>query len=138
MLMFGACSYVHDPGAYFEGDWEEGYTQVSACQKSGDHGGNHVTVWLNATEDELNTMAPPYDAGVVWLKAQYSDAACTSLSGFTVMRKGSAGTAPETGDWQWQTVGEYGEITGEGQLGGCIGCHTGASDTDYAFTDLSL
>ena len=133
LMALSACGYVHDPNAYFSGSWEEEYTRISDCALSGDHSGNHVTVWVNDLTDP-DELERPFAEGTVLLKAQYDGAGCSDLAGFTVMRKGAPGTAPETGDWEWQFVDDVGEITGQGQMSSCINCHTAAAADDYVFS----
>ena len=129
----GGGPYVHQDGAYFSEDWESSYTLVSGCEQSRDHSGLFVTVWANPTAIE---SPRPFLEGSVVLKAQYQDESCMQLAGVTAMEKGAAGSAPASGDWDWQQVNGDGSIGASGQLSQCSGCHSGASDPslDYVFT----
>jgi len=61
----------------------------------------------------------------------------------TVMRKGPPGTAPGTGNWEWQEFDYSSRTEREGQLIDCLSsqCHTSSAcgpDTDYTCIDPSF
>ena len=55
------------------------------------------------------------------------------LAAITVMYK-VKGYNAEAGDWFWTKYKPDFDIEAEGKVGMCIGCHTGAKDSDYLFT----
>lgn len=134
-MAFGtsACGeeYTYDSNSFFLESWESDYTKISNCAASPTHSGDFVTVFADTASAPSyadNTIVPQ---GGVIMKAQYSDDACTDLGSITAMRKGAAGTAAETGDWEWQRVKGDGSVAEEGQLSACVNCHTGCSTDDY-------
>lgn len=138
VLGSAACGgYEYDPNSYFPEAWDNEYVQLSQCAKSSTHSGNYVEVWVNPeAEQTFKDGAVPFAEGTVFLKPQFDDASCGGQPvTWTVMRKGAAGTAPDTGDWEWQSVDENGEITGQGQIAFCLNCHENASERDYVWTE---
>lgn len=135
-LGVSACGeeYTYDQASFFPQDWESSYTKVVNCKKSAIHSGPYVAVWADSSGVDLykgDDKAVAAPEGTVIVKPQYSDDGCTDLTAITVMRKGSPGTAPEKGDWEYQNITGEGEIAEEGQVGYCINCHTGCSGKDY-------
>jgi hypothetical protein len=55
------------------------------------------------------------------------------LGAVTVMYR-VKGYDPEAGDWFWAKYKADGSIEKEGQVAGCIGCHTAAIQNDWVFT----
>jgi hypothetical protein len=52
------------------------------------------------------------------------------LKALTVMYK-VKGYNPDAGDWFWVKYGKDGGVEKSGKPAGCIGCHSGAVDSDY-------
>ncbi len=128
LLFVSACGveYSHSADAYFVEDWTSAYTKVSNCKQSATHGNNYVEVWVddNAAEGYTDrSKVIPKDAIV--LKAQYSDAGCSTASAWTVIRKNTEEAATEAANWDWQRVEADGSVTFSGQQpGNCSNCHT--------------
>ena len=68
-----------------------------------------------------------FPVGTVLVKVQYTDAACSNLSGYTVMEKLSPSAAPELGDWKWQFVNDDGSCSNCDAGISCAGCHSGCT-----------
>lgn len=125
VLALAACddSFEYDPNSYFAQDWEATYTKVSECSKTATHSGPYVEVWVSPDGLTAFNDGETLPEGAVVLKTQWANASCSEFDLWTVMRKGAAGTAPESGDWEWQTVFGDGEIQEQGQVAFCINCH---------------
>lgn len=134
-----ACGYSYKQGTFFTKTWQSDYVQVSACAET-EHpaGGWQRVLATPKAAAQFKAKSWPIAEGEIFLKAQYKDPNCTgSVDAWTVMRKGKPGTAPKSGDWEWQTVwGSSGEIATQGQPRFCIDCHDGCagSDTDWLCT----
>ena len=122
---------------FFTAEFMKSYVQVRDCRLSIAHDGYFIVVYAspeaaNAYKNGIYPFAP----GTVIVKALYEDVECTKLAGYASMRKGEAGTAPASGDWEWQTVGGNGGVQASGQLQRCIGCHTACTEgRDFTCTD---
>lgn len=121
-LALGACDKAPEP--LFPADFQSTYQQVRDCRRSGDHDLNYIRV-LTAPEATAayQYREVPFPVGAVVLKAEYADPGCTDLTGYTVMRKEPAGTAPTAGDWSWQRVSAKREVREEENLTRCVSCH---------------
>ncbi len=82
---------------------------------------------LRAIEERSGQMPN----GAIIVKENYTPE--RQLAGVTVMYK-KTGFAPEAGDWFWLKYSPEGQIEEEGQVQGCIGCHSRAANNDYLFT----
>ena len=134
LMLLSACGeteFVYNSASFFKQDYETSYTKISDCTKSPTHGGDYVKVFADSNAAQAYSGGDPVKEGGVVVKPQYADDGCTELTSIKAMRKGPAGTAPDKGDWEWQDVGEDGSISSEGQLGGCISCHTGCPLGDF-------
>lgn len=108
----------------FPADYAASYREVRGCRRSGDHDLNYVRILADpAAHAPYAERAVPFPERSVVLKVEYSDPACTDVTGFTAMRKESAGYAPSGGDWFWQKVGADRRVLESGQLVRCSGCH---------------
>ena len=134
--LIAACGYTYVAGTYFPQNWEQGLVQVSACAPT-EHpaGGFQKVLMTPKAAAQLKAKQFPIARGEVVVKAQYKDdATCRGdIDLWTAMRKGKKGTAPDSGDWEWQTVWGSGKIAQQGQLQFCIDCHEGCAgdETDY-------
>ena len=134
MSMGGCASW--DEQTYFPEDYQSTYTQAHACKKGAHPAGNYVTTWVNSIGKEaFEKGTTPYPEGTIFVKSQYADDRCTEQERFTVMKKGATDTAPDSGDWLWQLVGDTGNV-GECCDGsnGCLGCHTPCKSNDWVCT----
>jgi hypothetical protein len=124
------------PEPFFPPDFASTFVEVRDCRQSVDHFPN-VRVYVNpssaaAYADSTN----PLPEGTVCVKPMYGDDSCTVAIRYETMRKGPPGTAPSTGDWEWQVVDTSGAVTESGQIPRCVSCHTTCrGPRDYTCTD---
>ena len=123
----------------FPADYETSYTMVRDCRETSDHGlGVQVQVWADPTSAQKYVDGDyPLDEGSVLVKPLYAGDDCETgaLLGYVVMVKGGPGTAPNTNDWLWQEVDADRNVTRNGDLTSCTGCHRTCADRDYTCTD---
>ena len=93
--------------------------------------GIYVTVYVNDTALESIKNAKGMADNSIVLKENYS--ADKLLASVTVMQK-VKGYNLEGGDWFWVRFSPDSEITDEGKVIMCLGCHTGAETNDYIYT----
>ena len=74
-------------------------------------------------EKPLLEGAEDYPAGSVIVKAKYSDARATTIDVMTIMTKGTPGSNPGHGDWEYALANSSGEILEKGRLASCMHCH---------------
>jgi len=134
-----ACGYSYVEGTYFPKTWQTDLVEVSACAET-EHprGGFQKVLMTPKAAAQFKAKQYPIAQGEVVVKVQYkSDETCTgSIDIWTVMKKGPKGTAPKSGDWEWQTIWSTGKIGQKGQIDFCIDCHEGCGgDTDYLCTE---
>jgi hypothetical protein len=101
-----------------------GWTEVRDCRKSPEHDLVYIRILADPTAAATYLdRGGPFPEGSTVLKAEYADAACEDLEGFTAMRKGPPGSAPASGDWTWQRTDPERRVLEDGALEGCIACH---------------
>lgn len=62
--------------------------------------------------------------GSVVIKEEYADPTCSTIIGWTVMRKEPAGYDTAHGDWHWQRVrASDRQVLEDGRVTRCISCH---------------
>ena len=125
-----------DAEAYFPENYQSTYTKTHDCKKGAHPAGNFVTTWVNPIgKAAFESGTTPYPEGTIFVKSQYTDDRCSEQERFTVMKKGSTGTAPDSGDWLWQLSGDTRNV-GECCDGsnGCVGCHTPCKKNDWVCT----
>lgn len=113
------------------------YVEVRDCRNSIDHAGQ-VRVYANpgAATDYVEGNYPLAEGSVI-VKPRWIGLDCEGPpNGYVAMRKVAAGTSPETGDWEWQTVSADFKVTQSGFLRNeCAGCHSACAETDYLCTE---
>ncbi|MDB4929501.1 MAG: hypothetical protein JWM10_1985 [Myxococcaceae bacterium] len=68
--------------------------------------------------------------GSTVIKEEFADPTCTTVIGWTVMRKEPAGYDPTHGDWHWQRVRASDRaVLEDGRVDRCINCHNTADCT---------
>ena len=65
----------------------------------------------------------------------FVNGADTTMDFLTIMLKKN-GYDSENNDWFWAKINADGSIAAAGKPGGCIGCHGGASSTDYVWSRI--
>jgi hypothetical protein len=146
LIVTGAMACRHETAApepvaglepFFPLNFIQSYNLVRDCRFSIEHDGHNIIVYASpeAADAYINGVYP-FQPGAVVVKVLYNDPNCAQLAGYVAMRKGQAGTAPQSGDWEWQSVGVDGKVQSSGQLVSCISCHTGCTNgRDFTCTD---
>lgn len=124
------------PIAIFPADFMTKYTELRDCRHSHEHELNHIRVFANdlAAAPYL-ALSPdvPYPPGSILVKAEYEDKDCVDLIGFTAVRRGEVGSAPEVYDWYWQKLDAEQNVTEDGAPWRCINCHAVHCEPPYGF-----
>lgn len=111
------------------------WSEVITCRFSGPHGPGmrvHISPSSQAALYlDRDGRVAGFALGTTIVKTEYTSPACdSSPARITVMRKAAAGTAPTSGNWEWQEFRFDDKIEREGQLTDCLSCHTGAANTE--------
>ena len=122
---------------FFPRDFSATYIQVRDCRFSIAHDGHNILVYASPGQaDAYLNGVYPFAPGTVFVKVLHNDPSCEDLAGYVAMRKGEAGTAPDSDDWEWQEVDASRKVLGSGPLPSCIGCHKGCTEgRDFTCTD---
>lgn len=118
---------------YYASDYMTSYTEVADCRLSGPHP-NYMRVHIYPTaqaafyNDRSARQGQEFPEGTIIVKTEYGQLDCGgSPWRITAMRKGAAGTAPSSGDWEWQEFDFRTESERQGPgLSDCVSCHTNA------------
>ena len=151
LSLFSSACTGWDEEVAFPEDFQNSYTQIIPCEPS-QHvkavsaktwvSPQGVDVWNQLVEAHQSMMGemmggmmggmmadegmmPAFAPGTVVVKAQYSDANCSTLAGYTAMEKLDEGASPSLGDWKWQFTDENGSCSDCNAGAGCSGCHSG-------------
>jgi len=74
--------------------------------------------------DRYRVAGQTLPVGTVVVKEEYADPTCSTVIGWTVMRKETAGYDPTHGDWRWQRVRASDRaVLEDGRVTRCINCH---------------
>ena len=122
---------------FFAANFIQTFTQVRDCRFSSTHDGHNVRVFINseAAAAYLNGTYP-FALGDVIVKILYNVPDCNDIAGYVSMRKGLAGTASQSGDWEWQEVSVDRIVEKAGQLPACISCHSSCTNNrDFTCAD---
>ena len=129
------CASELDDAAFFPKTYASDYALITNCEKSSSHGGKYAKTFVTKdAEAPWKAKTYPFAESVVFVKVLHSDSKCSDVSGYSAMKKLAAGAGGAAGDWSWQSLDADGQVTGEGQLGGCTGCHKAYKDNDYVGT----
>ena len=79
-------------------------------------------------EPGLTSAHAPVNNGTILVKENIGKD--KKLKALTVMYK-VKGYNPGAGDWFWVKYGTNGKVAKSGKPSGCIGCHSGADESDY-------
>ncbi len=119
-------------------NWAPAPGQTDGFQKGGSPHGAFVKMYLNRTAAG-NPQKPPF--GSIIVKENYGPDK-KKLMAVTVMYR-AKGYNPKGGDWYWMkympngSVAEMatpkGRMKLSGKVKGCIECHSGSGDGDFAF-----
>lgn len=125
------------PQPFFPADYASSYVLVRDCRFSLEHDSHEIVVHADPVSAPAYTNGTyPFAAGTVLVKTLYDDPACSQLAGYVAMRKGPPGTAPASGDWEWQRLDAGRRVLETGQIASCISCHSGCTQgRDFACTD---
>jgi hypothetical protein len=122
---------------FFPLNFRQTYTLVRDCRFSIEHDGHNILVYTNPeAASAYLTGTYPFQQGTVIVKELYRDPNCSDLFGYAAMRKSAPGTAPQSGDWEWQNVGSDGKVQSGVQPSSCISCHLNCTEgRDLTCTD---
>lgn len=111
------------------------FTEVRGCRMTTEHAAttpglvvSYIRV-LTSPEaaDAYRSNAPRLPTGAVVLKEEYTDASCSRLRAWTLMRKEAAGYDSAHSDWHWQRVRAADRaVLVDGRVSTCIDCHAAA------------
>lgn len=109
-------------------DYKSSYVSARNCRYSTTHG-HYIKVLTNSTETNDAYLAGncALPVGSLVLAEEYDNTACTSLTGYTLMKKVS-GYDPEHGDWRWQKLDDTRNLLEDGHVQTCIDCHQRCSE----------
>ncbi len=93
--------------------------------------GEFITVYVNDAALQSIKGSKGMANNSIVLKENYNTA--KQLTSVTVMKK-VKGFNPEGGDWFWARFDPEANLTHEGKVQMCQGCHDGAEENDYIFT----
>lgn len=125
-----ACDGSWDDEVAAPENFRSTYQQIHVCRGSQHPKAKFVITWLSpegsSTWDALSNgdTSADFPVGTVAVKAQYSDASCSSLTGYTLMEKTSTAEDAPKGGWRWQFTNEFGECSDCDAGAGCTDCHT--------------
>ena len=97
--------------------------------------GSHVQIWLNDSAfTAIQSLKTVMSENSILVKEGYSNAAGSSLTGITAMKK-IAGYNPDHGDWFWAKYKSSGSVENAGKPNACVNCHA-VGDDYLRFIDL--
>ena len=136
LVPLAACAAEWDSEAYAPATFAtSGYAKVLDCQKSPQHGGKYVRVWVaDAAKDAFTAKTYPFAEGTIFVKEGFEDSGCSDRSKIWVMKKGDANVKGKAGDWHWQELDGDGVVVQQGQPGGFTGCHAAYNASDFVGT----
>jgi len=123
--------------AFFPEDYATTFTPVASCVYSLDHDLGYVTIYVSPEAEADYCMmavpgAPPAGCGdgsctvpegTLIVKEEYSDSACTDLTGYAAMRKEAPGEGSEGMDWTFQHLNKHFRSKGL-EIASCVSCHS--------------
>lgn len=113
---------------FFPSDFLDDYQEALSCRQfSIGHDNNTVAIWIDPISGPQyvsRSFESPLPEGTIIVKREFAGQECDVPIRITAMRKGPPGTAPGSGDWEWQELDGNGVVLESGQIGDCIACHT--------------
>ena len=117
---------------FFAANFIQTFTKVRDCRFSSAHDGHNVEVYINSEADLAYINGTyPFALGITIVKILYNVPDCDDIASYVSMRKGSIGTASQSGDWEWQEVSVDRIVEKVGQLPSCISCHSSCANDRY-------
>lgn len=82
----------------------------------------------------------PYPLGTIIVKESFKakEGEKGKLNSITIMVKREEGYDLENGNWEYVNANDELEISRQGKIGMCSGCHSAASERDFVFWDSSF
>lgn len=119
------------PAPIYPADWATSFTKVRDCRQTPEHDLNHVTLHVDPASVALWQQCVVYDStcterfaeGATFIKAEYSDSACTDLVLVSAAKKSSDAAFADVGGWHWQEVQADGRVAEDGAVERCARCH---------------
>ena len=131
----GCAASELDANAYFPKTYATDFALIADCDKSGSHGGKYVKTYVTkSSEAAWKSKTYPFAESTVFVKVMHSDSKCSDIAGYSSMKKLAAGSGGEAGDWDWQSLDADGQVTAQGQVASCTGCHSLYKANDYVGT----
>jgi hypothetical protein len=133
-LLFGSCFQQsgNNTSQILPPDYQTSAQVARTCRLNVGHASKYMVVYTNAVADAAylaGTSPLPQASTVVAVESDKTD--CSTLTGYTLMRKEAPGYNPAAGDWHWQRLDDQRDVLEDGRLQTCISCHTTCSLNDY-------
>lgn len=132
----GACGPDETPPAtsMIPADYASRFPQVRGCRMTFEHISSYgagtpsisnIRVVLSpAAMANYRVTGQTLPVGSIVIKEEYADPSCSTIIGWTVMRKEPAGYDAAHGDWHWQRVrASDRQVLEDGRVDRCISCH---------------
>lgn len=103
-----------------------GWAEARDCRFSHEHELAYIRVLVDPdAEVPYRELSPdhPYPEGATLVKPAYLDEDCTTITGYTAMKKLPIGASPEGNDWRWQRLDADRNVLEDGEIATCITCH---------------
>jgi hypothetical protein len=104
-------------------DYKQRFVEVRNCRSSVEHLPYIVIKTEPAVVAGYNQGPYPLPIGTLVVKEEFSDRACQSLTGWTLMLKQGPGYDDRFGDWKWQRLDATGKVIEDGKVSRCGSCH---------------
>jgi hypothetical protein len=134
VLLFGGCFQDSTPqhSTYLPLDYQTTFPTVRDCRLVVGHQNSYEKVFANPiAHDAYLAPSYPLPEGSVVVAEQHGDPSCSSLSGYLLMAKQSAGYDSSAGDWRWQRLDVNQRVDQDGKLTSCSSCHAKCLPADY-------
>ena len=134
-----ACTGAWDDNVVAPENFRSSYEQLHDCKASAHPKAEYVITWLSPDAQPVweaisnGQTDQEFAMGAISVKTQYSDANCSTLTGYTFMEKVSLEDDAPYGGWRWQYANEFGECSNCDATDGCAGCHSGCTSGPKLF-----
>ncbi len=95
--------------------------------------GPMARIFINAqVEQALDSFPGALPDGAIIVKENIGAGDSEKVEALTIMWK-VADFDPANADWFWANITPEGQVNAEGQVAGCLSCHSSARDNDFVF-----